>query len=61
MANFGMGPAFANWISFILIFFPILLAAFYRMLVVEAVLRIAFGEEFDDYSSKTKRLIPWIY
>ena len=47
-----MGLAFANWISFILIFVPILLAAFYRMHVEEEVLRNAFGEEFDDYSSK---------
>lgn len=61
LAELGMGLAFANWISIILIFFPILLAAFYRMHVEEGVLRNAFGEEYDDYSSKTKRLIPWIY
>ena len=61
LGNLGMGLAFANWISFILIFVPILLAAFYRMHVEEEVLRNAFGEEYDDYSSKTKRLIPWIH
>ena len=61
LAYLGMGLALANWISFVMIFFPILLAALYRMQVEERVLREAFGDEYADYSSRTKRLLPGIY
>ena len=61
LAKLGLGLAFDNWISVVLIFFPILLAALYRMRVEEEVLREAFGSEYADYSASTKRLIPGIY
>jgi protein-S-isoprenylcysteine O-methyltransferase Ste14 len=61
LAYLGMGLAFANWISFFLIFFPVLLAALYRIRVEERVLKEAFGDEYDDYSRSTKRLVPGIY
>ena len=60
----GCGPGdgnVANWISFFLIFFPVLLAALYRIRVEERVLKEAFGDEYDDYSRSTKRLVPGIY
>jgi protein-S-isoprenylcysteine O-methyltransferase Ste14 len=56
-----MGLAFANWISFFLIFFPVLLAALYRIRVEERALKEAFGDEYDDYSRSTKRFVPGIY
>lgn len=57
----GLGLSFANWISLILIFCPVLFAALWRIRVEEEVLRQAFGNEYADYSDKTKRLFPGIY
>lgn len=61
LAYLGMGLAVANWISVVLIFFPILLAALYRIRVEEEVLRDTFGQEYADYSIGRKRLLPGIY
>ncbi|HXW55875.1 MAG TPA: isoprenylcysteine carboxylmethyltransferase family protein [Candidatus Cybelea sp.] len=61
LAYLGMGLAFANWISIVLLFSPILLAALYRIQVEEAVLSGVFGDEYAKYSARTKRLVPWIY
>ena len=57
----GLGLAFSNWLSTIIIFIPILTAFIYRMQVEEKALIQAFGEEYLDYSNTTKRLIPKIY
>jgi protein-S-isoprenylcysteine O-methyltransferase len=61
VAYLGLGLSFANWISFVLIFFPVLLAALRRIRVEEEALRQAFGKEYVEYSEKTKRLLPGIY
>jgi len=61
LAYLGMGLAFANWISFVFIFFPVLLAALYRIRVEEKVLKETFGDEYESYSRSTKRLVPRIY
>lgn len=61
LAYLGMGLAVANWISVVLIFFPILLAALYRIRVEEEVLRDTFGQEYAHYSIGRKRLLPGIY
>ena len=57
----GLGLAFSNWLSSIVMFLPILMAFIYRMQVEEKALIQAFGEEYLDYSNTTKRLIPKIY
>jgi len=57
----GLGLAFSNWLSTIIIFIPILTAFIYRMQVEEKALIQAFGEEYLDYSNTAKRLIPKIY
>ena len=61
LAYLGLGLSFVNWISFVLIFFPVLFAALRRIHVEEEVLRQAFGKDYAEYSDKTKRLLPWIY
>jgi protein-S-isoprenylcysteine O-methyltransferase Ste14 len=61
VAHLGLGLAFANWISFLLIFCPVLFAALRRIQVEEEVLREAFGREYTEYANKTKRLLPGIY
>ncbi|MDP3025426.1 MAG: isoprenylcysteine carboxylmethyltransferase family protein [candidate division Zixibacteria bacterium] len=57
----GLGLAFSNWLSSIVIVVPILTAYIYRMQVEEKALIQAFGDEYLDYSKTTKRLIPKIY
>jgi protein-S-isoprenylcysteine O-methyltransferase Ste14 len=61
LAHAGLGLAFRNWLSFTLIFVPILVAALYRMSVEENALKEAFGREYVEYAQKTKRLIPKVY
>jgi protein-S-isoprenylcysteine O-methyltransferase Ste14 len=50
-----------NWISFLVIVIPTTAAFLYRIHVEEIVLRNHFGQEYIEYSSHTKRLIPGIY
>jgi protein-S-isoprenylcysteine O-methyltransferase Ste14 len=57
----GFGLAFANWLSAALIFLPLLCATVYRIRVEERALREHFGEEYEQYASVTKRLVPGIY
>lgn len=57
----GLGLAFSNWLSIIVIIVPILIVYIYRMRVEERALIQTFGNEYLDYSKTTKRLIPKIY
>lgn len=61
LAYLGLSLCFVNWISFVLIFFPVLFAALRRIQVEEEALRHAFGKEYVEYSDETKRLLPGIY
>src|SRR5215210_2620847 len=61
LAQAGLGLAFTNWLSLVLIFAPILVAALYRMHVEEDALVQAFGSEYVEYAENTKRLIPKVY
>jgi len=58
---FGLGWALGNWVSFIIIFFPILFAFIHRIDIEEKALVSSVGEEYIEYMRKTKRLIPKIY
>jgi protein-S-isoprenylcysteine O-methyltransferase Ste14 len=57
----GLGVAFANWLSVLVIFFPILGAFIHRMGIEEKALKEVLGNEYVHYSQTTKRLIPKIY
>lgn len=57
----GLGLAFSNWLSTLVIFMPVLIAFIYRIRVEEKALIQAFGDEYLNYSKTTKRLIPKIY
>jgi protein-S-isoprenylcysteine O-methyltransferase Ste14 len=57
----GLGLAWANWITLLLIFTPQLLAILYRIRVEERALAASFGPEYDDYRRTTKKLLPKIY
>jgi protein-S-isoprenylcysteine O-methyltransferase Ste14 len=61
LAHLGLGLSFANWFSLGLSSIPFFVAAFYRMRVEDQALKETFGEEYVDYSTATKRLIPKVY
>jgi protein-S-isoprenylcysteine O-methyltransferase Ste14 len=61
VAHLGLGISSVNWISSVLIFFPVLFAALRRIWVEEEALRQALGNEDVEYSGQTKPLLPWIY
>jgi protein-S-isoprenylcysteine O-methyltransferase Ste14 len=58
---FGLGWALGNWVSFIIIFFPILFAFIRRINIEEKALVSSVGEKYKEYMKETKRLIPKIY
>ena len=57
----GLGIVFNNWITFAVIFIPILISFLYRISVEEKVLIDAFGNQYREYVKCSKRLIPGIY
>lgn len=57
----GYGLALTNWLSLLImltVFFKVYLV---RMLVEEAALMDAFGEEYRNYMRRTKRIIPFVF
>lgn len=50
-----------TWACFAVVLVPPTLAVLYRIHVEETALRVAFGDEYEDYSRRTKRLIPGVY
>jgi protein-S-isoprenylcysteine O-methyltransferase Ste14 len=57
----GLGLAFCNWLSILILVIPVSIAYLYRIHVEEAALIGAFGDAYREYSRRTKRLIPGIY
>jgi protein-S-isoprenylcysteine O-methyltransferase Ste14 len=57
----GLALVFNNWLTFLIIFLPILCAFLNRISVEEAELRKSFGENYMAYARRTKKLIPGIY
>jgi protein-S-isoprenylcysteine O-methyltransferase len=61
LAFVGMGLSFHNWLSLVILVVPIAAALALRIAVEERALRAAFGAEYDSYSARTWRLIPWLH
>ena len=57
----GGGLAFANWLSLLIIFLPMMIAILYRIKIEERALTQAFGKEYVDYVRVTSRLVPKLY
>lgn len=57
----GLSFLFSNWISMVVVFVPITAAFLYRISVEESVLLSFFGDKYNEYSARTKRLIPGVY
>ena len=61
LAHLGLGLSFSNWLSLGFSTVPFVIAALYRIHVEERALHAAFGKQYLQYSSTTKRLIPGLY
>jgi protein-S-isoprenylcysteine O-methyltransferase Ste14 len=61
LVNLGFISVFASVFSFAAFFVLGLPALIYRIKVEEQMLVEEFGQEYRDYCTKTKRLIPFIY
>jgi protein-S-isoprenylcysteine O-methyltransferase Ste14 len=57
----GYGIAVQNWLSLAFAVVPPLIALLYRMRIEEAALVTAMGPDYQEYQSKTRRLIPWVW
>ena len=57
----GLGLAFGNWLSVIVILAGAMIGFLYRIHVEEAALIASLGDDYRKYASRTKRLIPGIY
>jgi len=61
LAVFGLGMSFHNWASLVIIFASICAVTLWRIHIEEQALTKALGQEYSDYSGRTRRLIPGIY
>ncbi|PIN91450.1 hypothetical protein COU57_00385 [Candidatus Pacearchaeota archaeon CG10_big_fil_rev_8_21_14_0_10_32_14] len=57
----GVSLCLSNWISFTFSFVFLFSALVYRINIEEKLLSKEFGEEYKNYTTKTKKLIPYIY
>ena len=58
---FGIGTAFSNWLSILLIFVPNFLVLLYRISIEEKALIECFAAEYLEYKKRTKGLVPWLF
>lgn len=61
ITTIGFGLASGYSVLLIIFFLIVALALGYRILIEERVLKEKFGEEWDEYSRRTYRLIPWVF
>jgi len=57
----GLGLTFSNWLCTLVIFVPIFFAFAYRIRVEEQALSEHFGDKYEQYCQRTRRLLPMIY
>jgi protein-S-isoprenylcysteine O-methyltransferase Ste14 len=57
----GLGLAFGNWLSVIVIVVGTAIAFLYRISVEERALVAALGDEYRAYAARTKRFIPGVF
>lgn len=61
LAFCGLGLLLFNWTAALALVVPILLLFPRRIAIEEAALSAAFGEAYEAYRARTKRLVPFIY
>jgi protein-S-isoprenylcysteine O-methyltransferase len=58
LAFFGLGLFYINWLSFLVLMVPIILAVINRIMKEERALLAALGSTYAAYCERTKRLFP---
>jgi protein-S-isoprenylcysteine O-methyltransferase len=61
LAAVGFGVALGHWTSLLALLVGWGAGIAYRVRVEEAALRDAFGPAYEDYSARTRRLVPLLY
>ena len=61
ISSFGLGLAFTNWLSLVVVFAFALAGIAYRISVEEQALIGALGDDYREYAARTKRLIPGVF
>jgi protein-S-isoprenylcysteine O-methyltransferase Ste14 len=61
LSFFGFALSLNNWISLAVVFIPVTTSFLYRISVEEKLLKQQPNLRYQEYASKTKRLIPKIY
>ena len=61
LIGLGVVISYASWIGLAALLFLLLPGLAYRMRVEERLLTEQFGEEYTNYTKKTRKLIPWIW
>ncbi len=61
MTFMAVGVHTGSWLAMGMIVVPTTAALMYRIVIEEAALKEAFGEEYVEYSREAKRLVPWSY
>jgi protein-S-isoprenylcysteine O-methyltransferase Ste14 len=57
----GISISISNWISILLMMIPVTLGYLYRIRVEEKFMADQFGEGYQHYQDRTRRIIPLIY
>ena len=57
----GLSLLFNSWFTMLIINIPVFLALAYRIKIEEELLCSAFGEEYENYKKRTKRILPGIF
>jgi protein-S-isoprenylcysteine O-methyltransferase len=57
----GIATTLSNWLSVILMLIPVTIGYLYRIKVEEKFMAEQFGEHYNHYKKKTKRLLPKLY
>ena len=61
LSALGLAISLNNLISLFVIFIPIFFVFIYRINIEENLMQSRFGNEYNEYKNKTKRLIPFIF
>lgn len=61
LMEIGAGLAITNWVVLVILVIIGVFSRFYRIQVEEEMLKTEFGKQYQVYSERTWRLIPFIY
>ncbi len=57
----GISISISNWLSIVLMMIPVTVGYLYRIKVEEKFMTDQFGEDYQKYQERTKKIIPMLY